>query len=57
LSLSDGTSRAGEITVDPLLIVAFIAYEARPDERPGHMREARASSTIDRRIAAIGKAH
>jgi site-specific recombinase XerD len=54
--LEDRRQRAG-LPVDPLLLVAFIAYEARPDQRPGHERQARASSTIDRRIAAIGKAH
>jgi site-specific recombinase XerD len=54
--LEDRGQRPG-LPVDPLLLVAFIAYEARPDERPGHERRPRASSTIDRRLAAIGKAH
>lgn len=39
------------------MLIAFIAHEARPDQRPGRERDARAASTIDRRIAAIGKAH
>jgi len=39
------------------VLIAFIAHEARPDQRPGRERDARAASTIDRRIAAIGKAH
>jgi site-specific recombinase XerD len=43
--------------VHPAVLVAFIAFEARPDGRPGRERPARAASTIDRRIAAIGKAH
>jgi integrase len=46
-----------ELPVDPLLVVAFLAAESRPDERPGHERPARAASTIERRVAAIGKAH
>lgn len=45
------------LPVDPLLLVAFISAESRPDTREGHERPARASSTIDRRLAAIGKAH
>src|SRR3954451_8792627 len=45
-----------ELPVDPLLVVAFLAAESRPDERPGHERPARAASTIERRVAAIGKA-
>ena len=45
------------LPVDPLLIVAFISSESRPNTRPGHERPARAISTIERRIAAIGKAH
>jgi site-specific recombinase XerD len=46
-----------ELPVDPLLVVGFISYESRPDERPGQERSARAIATIERRIAAIGKAH
>jgi site-specific recombinase XerD len=46
-----------QMPVDPLLIVGFISSESRPDTRPGRERPARAASTIDRRIAAIGKAH
>jgi integrase len=46
-----------ELPVDPMLLVAFISAESRPDERPGHERPARAASTIERRLAAIGKAH
>jgi site-specific recombinase XerD len=45
------------LPVEPLLVVAFIASEARPDTRDGHRRPARAVSTIERRLAAIGKAH
>jgi site-specific recombinase XerD len=54
--LEDRGQRAA-LPVDPLLIVAFIAAQSRPDARPGHERAAFASATIDRRIAAIGKAH
>jgi site-specific recombinase XerD len=46
-----------QLPVDPLLVVAFVSAESRPDDRPGREREARAISTIERRIAAIGKAH
>ena len=45
------------LPVDPLLVVAFISAESRPDRRSGHERGARAIATIERRIAAIGKAH
>ena len=45
------------LPVDPLLVVAFISAESRPDRRRGHERDARAIATIERRIAAIGKAH
>lgn len=45
------------LPVEPLLVVAFIAAEAKPDTRPGHERPARAIATIERRIAAIAKAH
>jgi site-specific recombinase XerD len=45
------------LPVDPLLLVGFISAESRPDDTPGAQRPARAASTIDRRIAAIGKAH
>jgi integrase len=38
-------------------VAAFVSAESRPDERPGHERPARAISTIERRLAAIGKAH
>lgn len=46
-----------QLPVDPLLIIAFVSAESRPDERPGQERDARAIATIERRIAAIGKAH
>lgn len=46
-----------ELPVDPLLVVGFISYESRPDERPGHERPPRAISTIERRVAAIAKTH
>ena len=46
-----------ELPVSPLLVAAFVSAESRPDERPGHERPARAVSTIERRLAAIGKAH
>lgn len=46
-----------ELPVSPLLVAAFVSAESRPDERSGHERPARAISTIERRIAAIGKAH
>ena len=45
------------LPVNPLLVVAFVSAESRRDERQGHEREARAIATIERRIAAIGKAH
>ena len=45
------------LPVHPAVLIAFIAHEARPDARPGRERPARAASTIDRRLAAIGKAH
>jgi integrase len=41
----------------PLLVAAFVSAESRADERPGHERPARAIATIERRLAAIGKAH
>jgi integrase len=34
-----------------------VSAESRPDERPGKERPARAIATIERRLAAIGKAH
>jgi site-specific recombinase XerD len=46
-----------ELPTTPLLLAAFVSYESRPDERPGHERPARAIATIERRLAAIGKAH
>jgi site-specific recombinase XerD len=46
-----------ELPVSPLLVAAFVSAESRPDERPGHERAARAIATIERRLAAIGKAH
>ena len=46
-----------QLPVDPLLVVAFVSAESRPDKSPGQQREPRAISTIERRIAAIGKAH
>jgi site-specific recombinase XerD len=46
-----------ELPVPPILIAAFVSAESRPDERPGHERPARAVATIERRLAAIGKAH
>ncbi|MGO9899024.1 MAG: site-specific integrase [Solirubrobacteraceae bacterium] len=45
------------LPVDALLIVAFISSQSRPYARAGHARPARAVSTIQRRVAAIGKAH
>src|SRR4051812_37237543 len=53
----DDRGQPAELPVDPLLVVAFLASESRPDERPGHARPARAAATIERRVAAIGKAH
>ena len=47
----------GDLPVSPLLVAAFVSAESRPDERPGKERPARAIATIERRIAAIGKAH
>jgi integrase len=46
-----------DLPVSPLLVAAFVSAESRPDDRPGHERPARAISTIERRLAAIGKAH
>ena len=46
-----------ELPVSPLLVAAFVSAESRPDDRPGKERRARAVATIERRIAAIGKAH
>ena len=46
-----------ELPVSPLLVAAFVSAESRPDERPGRERAARAIATIERRLAAIGKAH
>ena len=46
-----------ELPVSPLLVAAFVSAESRPDERPGRERPARAVATIERRLAAIGKAH
>lgn len=46
-----------ELPVDARLVAGFIAAESRPDERKGHERPARAPATIERRLAAIAKAH
>jgi integrase len=46
-----------ELPITPLLVAAFVSAESRADERPGHERAARAIATIERRLAAIGKAH
>jgi integrase len=46
-----------DMPVSPLLVAAFVSAESRPDERPGKERAARAIATIERRLAAIGKAH
>jgi integrase len=46
-----------ELPVSPLLVAAFVSAESRPDERTGRERPARAIATIERRLAAIGKAH
>jgi len=46
-----------ELPVSPLLVAAFVSAESRPDERPGRERPTRAIATIERRLAAIGKAH
>jgi site-specific recombinase XerD len=54
--LRDRGQRA-ELPVAPLLVAAFVSAESRADERPGHERPARAIATIERRLAAIGKAH
>lgn len=45
------------LPVDPLLVVGFISSESRADERPSSRRPPRALSTIERRVAAIGKTH
>jgi site-specific recombinase XerD len=45
------------LPIDPLLVVGFISAQSRPDERAGRERPARAVTTIERRVAAIGKAH
>lgn len=42
---------------DPLLVVGFISFESRADDRPGRERPPRAVATIERRLAAISKAH
>src|ERR1700742_1419456 len=45
--------QAPSLPTTPLLVAAFVSYESRPtDDRP-----ARAIATIERRLAAIGKAH
>ena len=54
--LADRGQPAG-LPVSPLLVAAFVSAESRADERPGRERPARAISTIERRLAAIGKAH
>jgi integrase len=46
-----------DLPVPAILVAAFVSAESRPDERPGHERPARAVATIERRLAAIGKAH
>jgi site-specific recombinase XerD len=46
-----------ELPVSPLLVAAFVSAESRPDDRPGRERPPRAIATIERRLAAIGKAH
>jgi len=49
--------QSDRLPVDPLLLVAFISSESRPDERPGRERAARAVSTIEGRLAGIARAH
>jgi integrase len=46
-----------QLPVSSMVLAAFVSAESRPDERPGHVRPARAVATIERRLAAIGKAH
>ena len=53
----DDRGQPADLPVSPLLVAAFVSAESRPDERPGRERPARAVATIERRLAAIGKAH